>query len=148
MAEIRKIIFIKNAVETLGYFSEQIARELERNGYETCFIDYERMYESMDVMLHFLDREETALVTFNFIGLRGEAVLYKRQVSDGERTQYLAGGESSDFEYFGGSSALLSQLPEGSRGADAGILCGQRARRLCEAVLPGGEGGVPAAGGQ
>lgn len=53
MAEIRKIIFIKNAVETLGYFSEQIARELERNGYETCFIDYERMYESMDVMLHF-----------------------------------------------------------------------------------------------
>ena len=58
MAEIRKIIFIKNAVETLGYFSEQIARELERNGYETCFIDYERMYESMDVMLHFLDREE------------------------------------------------------------------------------------------
>lgn len=74
MAEIRKIIFIKNAVETLGYFSEQIARELERNGYETCFIDYERMYESMDAMLHFLDREETALITFNFIGLRGEAV--------------------------------------------------------------------------
>lgn len=74
MAEIRKIIFIKNAVETLGYFSGQIARELERNGYETCFIDYERMYESMDAMLHFLDREETALVTFNFIGLRGETV--------------------------------------------------------------------------
>ena len=74
MAEIRKIIFIKNAVETLGYFSEQIALELERNGYETCFIDYERMYESMDEMLHFLEREETALVTFNFIGLRGEAV--------------------------------------------------------------------------
>ena len=74
MAEIRKIIFIKNAVETLGYFSEQIALELERNGYETCFIDYERMYESMDEMLHFLEREETALVTFNFIGLRGESV--------------------------------------------------------------------------
>ena len=74
MAEIRRIIFIKNAVETLGYFSEQIALELERNGYETCFIDYERMYESMDEMLHFLEREETALVTFNFIGLRGEAV--------------------------------------------------------------------------
>ena len=74
MAEIRKIIFIKNAVETLGYFSEQIALELERNGYETCFIDYERMYESMDEMLHFLEREETAFVTFNFIGLRGESV--------------------------------------------------------------------------
>lgn len=74
MEEIRKIIFIKNAVETLGYFSEQIALELERNGYETCFIDYERMYESMDEMLHFLEREETALVTFNFIGLRGESV--------------------------------------------------------------------------
>ena len=61
-------------METLGYFSGQIALELERNGYEICFIDYERMYESMDAMLHFLDREETALVTFNFIGLRGETV--------------------------------------------------------------------------
>ena len=47
---------------------------LHENWRGTCFIDYERMYESMDVMLHFLDREETALVTFNFIGLRGEAV--------------------------------------------------------------------------
>ncbi len=119
MAEIRKIIFIKNAVETLGYFSEQIARELERNGYETCFIDYERMYESMDVMLHFLDREETALVTFNFIGLRGEAVF---QTESGR--SILAGGEPSRLKYLGGSSALLSQLSEGSRGADAGILCG------------------------
>ena len=69
-------------------------------------------------------------------------------VSDGERTQYLAGGEPSRLKYLGGSSALLSQLSEGSRGADAGILCGQRARRLCEAFLPGGEGEVPAAGGQ
>ncbi len=66
--------FHKKCGGDAGYFSEQIALELERNGYETCFIDYERMYESMDVMLHFLDREETALVTFNFIGLRGESV--------------------------------------------------------------------------
>ena len=39
MEEIRKIIFIKNAVETLGYFSEQIALELERKAYETSYID-------------------------------------------------------------------------------------------------------------
>ena len=89
MAEIRKIIFIKNAVETLGYFSEQIARELERNGYETCFIDYERMYESMDVMLHFLDREETALVTFNFIGLRGDFGERRAALDASELSQLL-----------------------------------------------------------
>ena len=79
MAEIRKIIFIKNAVETLGYFSEQIALELERNGYETCFIDYERMYESMDAMLHFLEREETAFVRLCF-RRRADAVSGRRRI--------------------------------------------------------------------
>lgn len=143
MAEIRKIIFIKNAVETLGYFSEQIARELERNGYETCFIDYERMYESMDVMLHFLDREETALVTFNFIGLRGEAVFQTesgRSIWQEENLPILNILVDHPLYYHSCLKEAGERMP--------GILCGQRARRLCEAVLPGGEGGVPAAGGQ
>ena len=66
-------------METLGYFSEQIALELERNGYETCIIDYERMYESMDEMLHFLEREETALVTFKFHRAPRRGVCFRRR---------------------------------------------------------------------
>ena len=79
MAEIRKIIFIKNAVETLGYFSEQIARELERNGYETCFIDYERMYESMDVMRHLSPLISSGCVGRLCFGRRADAVSGRRR---------------------------------------------------------------------
>ena len=42
------VVLIRNAVETLGYFSGQIGRELERMGAKLYWIDYDRMYESLD----------------------------------------------------------------------------------------------------
>lgn len=74
MGKITKLIFIKNAVETLGYFSAQLAVEMERLGFATYFIDFERMFETVDGVRQFAGRGDTALVTFNFIGLRGEPV--------------------------------------------------------------------------
>lgn len=74
MGNITKIIWIKNAVETLGYFSEQIASALEASGYDTYCIDYERLYESLEGVRRFAVRGETALLTFNFIGLGDEEI--------------------------------------------------------------------------
>ena len=74
MGNITKIIWIKNAVETLGYFSEQIASALEASGYDTYCIDYERLYESLEGVRRFAVRGETALFTFNFIGLGDEEI--------------------------------------------------------------------------
>lgn len=102
-------------------------------GYEICFIDYERMYESMDEMLHFLEREETALVTFNFIGLRGESVFQTesgRSIWQEENLPILNILVDPSLYYH----SCLKEAGE----ADAGILCGQRARRLCDAVLTRG----------
>lgn len=61
-------------METLGYFSEQIASALEAFGYDTYCIDYERLYESLEGIRRFAVRGETALLTFNFIGLGDEEI--------------------------------------------------------------------------
>lgn len=74
MGKMEKIVLIKNAVETLGYFSEQIALELQEQGLEVYFVDYEDLYESMEGLKQFVTRGDTAIVTFNFIGYSGEDV--------------------------------------------------------------------------
>lgn len=74
MSKITKIILIKNAVETLGYFSEQIALELEHLGYDIYFVDYDELYESVSGLHKFAVKERTALLTFNYIGLGDEEI--------------------------------------------------------------------------
>lgn len=74
MAKIEKVVLIKNAVETLGYFSEQIALELQEQGIEVYFVDYEDLYESIEGLKRFVTRGNTAIITFNFIGYSGEDV--------------------------------------------------------------------------
>lgn len=74
MENITKIILIKDAVETLGYFSEQIALELEHLGYDTYFVDYDNLYETVNAVSKFAKRGHTALLTFNYIGLGEEDI--------------------------------------------------------------------------
>lgn len=74
MGRITKILFIKNAVETLGYFSEQLALGLERLGYDIYFMDYDDLYESLNQLPRFVQKGRTALITFNFIGLGDEEI--------------------------------------------------------------------------
>lgn len=68
------MILIRNAVETLGFFSEQIALELERCGYEIYFVDYDALYDTICGLHRFAVKGQTALVTFNFIGIGGEEI--------------------------------------------------------------------------
>lgn len=71
---ITKVILIKNAVETLGYFSEQIAMELEKLGYDIYFIDYDKLYESICGLPKFAEKGHMAFLTFNYIGLGDEEI--------------------------------------------------------------------------
>lgn len=74
MGRIEKVVFIENAVETLGYFSKQLAEEFERQGLETYFVDYNRLVETVEGLYRFAERGKTALCTFNFVGISGEEV--------------------------------------------------------------------------
>lgn len=69
---IQKLVFFENAVETLGFFSRELAMSFTKWGYSAYFIDYEDLYRSMKYVNKFCKVGNTALITFNFIGLSGE----------------------------------------------------------------------------
>lgn len=91
MGEIEKVVLIKNAVETLGYFSEQIALEFQEQGIEVYFVDYDDLYESIEGFKRFATKGNTALITFNFIGYSGEDVF----LQEDDRTLWEAYGMSA-----------------------------------------------------
>ena len=92
-----KVILIKNAVETLGYFSEQLAETFQEMGHDTYFVDYDDLVNTVDGISRFAVPEKTVLCTFNFIGLSGEEVFIE------ENGRYIW-----ENQYPGGSSTVLS----------------------------------------
>lgn len=72
MNRSQKIILFKGAVETLEYFSEQIAKTLGEAGWEVLLFDMKKRRESMEQMCCFIGGEKVSLLTFNFIALSGE----------------------------------------------------------------------------
>ena len=72
--KIEKAVFVKNAVETLGYFSEQLALRFQETGLLVYFVDYNRLAETVEGLYRFAEREKTIFCTFNFIGISGEEV--------------------------------------------------------------------------
>lgn len=111
MGQIDRIIFFQNAVETLGYFSEQIVSEVERLGFAVYFIDYDNLYESLEGLSHFAVPGKTALLTFNFIGLAGEEIFRREDggyLWEDYQMQYLNILVDHPFYYH---EKLLQNLP-------------------------------------
>ena len=72
---ITKLIFFEKGVETLTYFSHALASALEQQGFRTFFYDISKEGASLKHVKRFIKAGETAVVTFNFIGLSGESFL-------------------------------------------------------------------------
>lgn len=72
------IIFCEHAVETLTYFSRQIAQEFARLGYEIFWMDFEKIGLSAWKLRQRMQSSHTqaVLITFNAIGLSGEEQLW------------------------------------------------------------------------
>lgn len=66
---ITKLVLFKNNVETLGYFSEQMAKTFREIGYDVHIFDYDYINEGMIDLIWFCEQGKTAMITFNFIGL-------------------------------------------------------------------------------
>ncbi|MGN0342052.1 MAG: glycosyltransferase [Roseburia sp.] len=78
---IRKLIFFEKGVETLSYFSRQLADALALWGYQSFFYDISGKERSLKHAVKFIKAGETAVITFNFIGLSGEAFLEEKNGS-------------------------------------------------------------------
>jgi hypothetical protein len=72
---------IKGAVETLEFFSMQMAQSFLKKEIEVWFWDLKRPLDSRETFEKMKPYDDTVLLTFNFIGLSGES-----QFADGERS--------------------------------------------------------------
>ena len=83
MGRITRIIMFEGDIETTAYFSRQMEKTFQKEGYETFFYDYKREKECAKELLLFLKKDETALVTFNFHGLCGNREIFYDEVQGG-----------------------------------------------------------------
>ena len=78
---MKKIILFTGGVETLAFFSLQIKEVLTARGYETFMFDISESFDSFQGLLQFCRKGEAVLITFNFIGLSGEAIFWRDGIS-------------------------------------------------------------------
>ncbi len=80
---MKKIVMFRGGVETLAFFSEEMAREFQEMGYAVFFYDLKNETESARKLKKFIKPGETVMLTFNFQGLEQEPGVY------GERDGYI-----------------------------------------------------------
>ena len=74
-----KLIFMEHAVETLGYFSRELSLYFQEKEYQIFFVDMKNQEKSVRHLVKFIKPGQTALITFNFIGLSGEQTFEERE---------------------------------------------------------------------
>ena len=77
---IKRIVMMEGGVETLSYFSHQMAEEFQMLGYAVFFYDLKQEESSAGKLRKFIRPRETVLVTFNFQGLEKEAGVYREGI--------------------------------------------------------------------
>lgn len=77
---MKRIIMFAGGVETLEYFSRQMAKKFEEMGYLVFFYDLKDEEHSAKRLRKFIRAGETVLVTFNFEGLEKEEGVYQEGV--------------------------------------------------------------------
>ncbi|MBE5882157.1 MAG: glycosyltransferase family 1 protein [Lachnospiraceae bacterium] len=66
---MKKIILFEGDIETQGYFSIQMKKELERLGHPVYLYDLKSPWKSSMEMLAFIERGNTIVLSFNFHGM-------------------------------------------------------------------------------
>lgn len=69
---MKKLLFFTGDIETQGYFSIQIAEAMKEMGHEVFIYDLSRPWESSQKFFQFFEKDNTALINFNFHGMSGE----------------------------------------------------------------------------
>lgn len=77
---MKRIVMVIGGVETLEYFSYQMGKTFEKNGFLVFYYDLKNEEQSARTLKKFIRTGETALVTFNFEGLEKEPGVYKESL--------------------------------------------------------------------
>ena len=73
---MKKIILFTGEVETLGYFSLQLAKAFEKLGHEVLVFDFLEEEKSFLKLQIFREDKNTVMVTFNFSGIRQDEIFH------------------------------------------------------------------------
>lgn len=77
---MKKIVMFEGGVETLEYFSKEMAKQFIKMGYSVFFYDLKNETVSAKKMRKFIKPGETVMVTFNFQGLEKEQGVYREGI--------------------------------------------------------------------
>ena len=70
---MKKIILFEGDIETQGYFSRQMKQALEKMGHDVYLYNLKTLFKSSSEMLHFIEKGNTVVLSFNFHGFSQEA---------------------------------------------------------------------------
>ena len=73
---MKRIVMFSGGVETLTYFSKEMAKEFEKKGYAVFFYDLKSEKRDSRRLRKFIRVGETVMLTFNFQGLEKEPGVY------------------------------------------------------------------------
>ena len=77
---MKRIVMFEGGVETLAYFSKQMAKQFTAMGYAVFFYDLKAEEQSAKRLRKFIKPRETFLITFNFQGLEKEKGVYREGI--------------------------------------------------------------------
>ena len=76
---MKKIVMFEGGVETLAYFSKQMAEQFVKMGYAVFFYNLKDEKGSAKRLRKFIKPGETVMITFNFQGLEKEDGVYSEK---------------------------------------------------------------------
>jgi len=74
---MKKIIVFQGGIETLEFFSLELAKTFRTLGHEVFVFDLNQENDSYHLLAWFHEPGNTVMITFNFNGLRGEEIFYE-----------------------------------------------------------------------
>lgn len=76
---IKRIVLMTGGVETLTFFAKELGKIFEEKGYSVFYFNLKEKQGEFSKLKRFIKTGKTVLVTFNYIGLSEEALLYSAQ---------------------------------------------------------------------
>ena len=73
---MKRLLLFEPSVETLHFFSDRLAEEYVRMGYEVRLIRIHEPFFGTDNIIDFIRDHETVMITFNFHGIQREAIFH------------------------------------------------------------------------
>ena len=71
---MKRLLLFQPSVETLHFFSDRLAEEYVKLGYEVRLVRIHEPFFGTEKIIDFITSHETVMITFNYHGIQREAI--------------------------------------------------------------------------